>query len=115
MTTWVLVSVSKLSGSPRSTSADRVRSSAACTAPTIVAPTFPLAPNTPTRIGEAYCARLSGLGCPDGSVTRCRKPGPRAAALAFLGELKVTPQLLGPARQHILKPTESALIAYCDL
>src|ERR1700722_2251071 len=50
MTASVLESVSRLSASPASTSADRVRSSAACTAATIVAPTLPLAPNTPTRM-----------------------------------------------------------------
>ena len=58
MTTSVSLSVSRLSGSPASTSADRVRSSAACTAATIVAPTLPLAPSTPTRIAAAYCDRF---------------------------------------------------------
>src|SRR3984885_7766759 len=50
MTTSVLPSVSRLIGSPASPSADRVRSSAACTAPTMVDPTLPLAPNTATRM-----------------------------------------------------------------
>ena len=35
--------------------------------------------------------------------------------LAFLGQLKIALQLLGPPREHVFKPAESALTAYRDL
>src|SRR6201996_9562202 len=67
MTASVFPSVSRLSGSPASTSADRVRSSAAWTAATIVSPTLPLAPSTPTRMpvsldGAGYRLVIRAVG-----------------------------------------------------
>jgi len=49
-TTWVSLSVNAPSGSPASTPAVNVRSSAASIASTIVPPTLPFAPSTPTRM-----------------------------------------------------------------
>src|ERR1700761_7848607 len=81
ITTSVLPSVSRLSGSPRSTSADSVRSSAACTAPTIVDPTLPLAPSTPTRMD--FTLARAGHG-PQGSAPG---PAPACAQRAFLADI----------------------------
>lgn len=83
MTTSVLPSVSRLSGSPASSSADRVRSSAAATARTIVAPTLPLAPRTPTRM--AFTLDRAVLEANDRG---CTKPGVRREALVDRVEVK---------------------------
>ena len=64
MTTSVSESVNRLSESPASTSADRVKSSAACTPATIAEPTLPLAPKTPTRMSFTLDrAGSSTVGC----------------------------------------------------
>ena len=89
MTTSVLLSVSRLSESSASTSADRLRSSAASTACTIVAPTLPLDPSTATRMAFTL----------DGTPIKLVEPRERGVYVCLVEDFEVADLAVSKVRR----------------